>query len=299
MAGTTQYYGVTYPTSTDYVTNGAVAIEAVADGFDAALAIPTYNAQTGTSYTFVLLDAAKTVTASNAAASTYTIPPQASVVWTTGATLKVINLGAGVVTFAGGVGVTVTNTAQTLAQYQSALLIRTGSNAWTVTLDSGGASGLTLVKTQTIGTGVSSVSVTGAFNANFENYKILLNGGVASTNNILRFSLDGITGSVYTDMRMGVTSAGASSVQNQVNGTNFSFSGSGDTGVLRVNLDVNGPFLAKGKMVQNPFFDTASGTISQHVGIVASTTSATAFTLTASTGTMTGGTIYVYGYGLS
>jgi hypothetical protein len=138
MAGTTQYFGVTYPTSTDLVTNGATAIQAVADGFDAAVAIPTYNAQTGTTYTFVLLDAAKTVTASNSAASTYTIPPQASVVWTTGATLNLTNLGAGVVTIAAGAGVTVTNTAQKIAQFQSAQIIRTGSNAWTVTIGGGG-----------------------------------------------------------------------------------------------------------------------------------------------------------------
>jgi len=103
--------------------------------------IPTYNAQTGATYTFVLADVGKTVTASNANPQTYTIPPQASVVWLAGTTLNVINLGAGVVTFAAGVGVTVTNAVQTLTQYQSARLVRTASDAWTVTPDSGGAGG--------------------------------------------------------------------------------------------------------------------------------------------------------------
>lgn len=102
--------------------------------------IPTYNAQTGTTYTFVLADVGKTVTASNASPQTYTIPPQASVTWLADTTLNVINLGAGVVTFAGGAGVTVTNTAQTLTQYQSVRLVRTASDAWTVTPDSGGGS---------------------------------------------------------------------------------------------------------------------------------------------------------------
>lgn len=139
MAGTTQYFGVTYPTSTDYVKDGAVAIEAVADGFDAALAIPTYNTQTGTSYTFVLLDAAKVTTSNNASAVTFTIPPQASVVWTTGATLTVANYGAGAVTIAGGAGVTVTNATATISQYSSASIIRTASNAWTVIPFAGGA----------------------------------------------------------------------------------------------------------------------------------------------------------------
>jgi hypothetical protein len=139
MAGTTQYFGVTYPTSTDYVKDGATAIEAVADGFDAAVAIPTYNTQTGTSYTFVLLDAAKVTTSNNASAVTFTIPPQASVVWTTGATLTVANYGAGAVTIAGGAGVTVTNSGATIGQYGSASIIRTASNAWTVIPFAGGA----------------------------------------------------------------------------------------------------------------------------------------------------------------
>ena len=137
MAGTTTYYGVTYPTSTDYVKDGATAIQTVATGFDSAVAIPTYNAQTGATYTFALTDVGKTVTASNASASTYTIPPTASVAWPANTTLDVVNLGAGVVTFAAGAGVTVTNTAATLAQYASAALIRTGLNAWTVTPTSG------------------------------------------------------------------------------------------------------------------------------------------------------------------
>lgn len=103
--------------------------------------IPVYNAQTGTTYTFVLADVGKTVTASNASPQTYTIPPQASVTWLADTTLHVLNLGAGVVTFDGGAGVTVTNAVQTLTQYQSARLIRTASDAWTVTPDSGGAGG--------------------------------------------------------------------------------------------------------------------------------------------------------------
>jgi hypothetical protein len=39
---------------------------------------------------------------------------------------------------------------------------------------------LTLIKTQTIGTAVSSVTVTGAFSTTYDNYKIIVSGGVAS-----------------------------------------------------------------------------------------------------------------------
>ena len=172
MSGVTTFYGVTYPSSTDYVKDGATAIETVATGFDSAVAIPTYNAQTGTTYTFVLLDTGKVVTASNVNAQTYTIPPTASVAWTANTTLRVLNLGSGVVTFAAGAGVTVTNTAQTLSQYQSAQLVRTGLNAWTVTPDSGQASGMSLVSSTTF-SAVTSHSVDSCFTSAYANYKLI------------------------------------------------------------------------------------------------------------------------------
>ena len=126
--------------TTQTVTDNTTAVATTAF-VQSKVAIPTYNAQTGTTYTFVLTDAGKTVTASNANPQTYTIPPQASVTWLANTTLNVLNLGAGVVTFAAGAGVTVTNAVQTLTQYQSARLVRTASDAWTVTPDSGGAGG--------------------------------------------------------------------------------------------------------------------------------------------------------------
>ena len=104
---------------------------------------PVQNAQTGTSYTFALADTTKTVTASNAAASTYTVPPQSSVVWEDYTTLRILNLGAGVVTLTAGAGVTLNGTA-TVAQYSSATLVRTASNTWTIA-GSGTAPGMVLI----------------------------------------------------------------------------------------------------------------------------------------------------------
>jgi hypothetical protein len=139
VAGTTTYLGISYPTATDYVKDGASNMQTIATGFDSAVAIPTYNNQTGTSYTFVLLDAAKVVSANNASAVTFTIPPQSSVAWATGTTLTVTNLGAGTLTLAGGAGVTVTNSGSTISQYGSASIIRTASDAWTLIPFAGGA----------------------------------------------------------------------------------------------------------------------------------------------------------------
>lgn len=88
------------------------------------------NAQTGTTYTFALADARKHVTASNGSSQTYTVPPQADVVWLADARIPVTNLGAGVVTFAAGSGVTLNGSDLTLAQGESAVLLRTASNVW-------------------------------------------------------------------------------------------------------------------------------------------------------------------------
>jgi hypothetical protein len=56
------------------------------------------NAQTGTTYTFVLADQGKYVTASNASAQTYSIPTNASVAFPVGTNIDLIQIGAGQVT---------------------------------------------------------------------------------------------------------------------------------------------------------------------------------------------------------
>lgn len=100
------------------------------------------NAQTGTTYTFVLTDANNTlVTASNASAQTYTIPPNSSVAYPIGAQLNIIQIGAGQVSFAQGSGVTIassggTSTAPKLrVQYSSASAIKVGTDSWYVVGD--------------------------------------------------------------------------------------------------------------------------------------------------------------------
>jgi hypothetical protein len=99
------------------------------------------NAQTGTTYTFVLTDNGKWVTASNASAITVTIPPISSVAYATGAQLNIVQKGAGQVTFAQGAGVTINSTGATAtapalrAQYSSATCIHEGSDVWYVVGD--------------------------------------------------------------------------------------------------------------------------------------------------------------------
>ena len=91
------------------------------------------TADTTTAYTLVLGDAGKYVTLSNAASITLTIPTNASVAFDVGTVVNVVQLGAGQVTIAGAVGVTVNSEGSKLklkAQYAVASLLKTGTNTW-------------------------------------------------------------------------------------------------------------------------------------------------------------------------
>jgi len=98
---------------------------------NAMIGAPTQNAQTGTTYTAVLLDAGKTVTLSNASAVTLTIPAQASVSWADNTQLNFLNLGAGTVTITPAADVTINGTPLTLETSKGGSLVRTASNVWT------------------------------------------------------------------------------------------------------------------------------------------------------------------------
>jgi hypothetical protein len=171
MSGTTTYFGITYPTNTDYVKDGASAMQTIATGFDSAVAIPTYNNQTGTTYTFVLADTAKVTTSNNASAVTFTIPTQSSVAWATGASLQVKNLGAGAITFAGGAGVTVTNTITTISQYSEATLVRTGLDTWTVISPVGTPSAVTTLSSGDF-SGVNAVNLSSVLSSTYKYYNL-------------------------------------------------------------------------------------------------------------------------------
>lgn len=171
MATTTTNFGWDIPQSTDLVKDGATAIATLGQDIDTAFVdlkggttgqvltknsgtdldfvwATTYdselqiNAQTGTTYTFVLTDGNDTlVTASNASAQTYTIPPNSSVAFPTGTVLNLIAIGAGAVSFAQGSGVTIASTGATATapqlrvQFSAASAIKVATNTWYIVGD--------------------------------------------------------------------------------------------------------------------------------------------------------------------
>lgn len=92
-----------------------------------------FNAQVGTTYTPVLTDAGKVVTLTNGSAITVTVPTNATTAFPVGTQITFAQTGAGKVTFAGAVGVTVYSADSFLSlrtQYSSGTLIKTATNTW-------------------------------------------------------------------------------------------------------------------------------------------------------------------------
>jgi len=164
---TTTNFGWETPDDTDLVKDGAAAIRTALGGVDTSFvdlkggttgqvlskasntdldftwieqddSTMSFNAQTGTTYTLVIGDLGKWVTASNASPITVTVPPS---VFAAGNIVNVQQIGAGQVTFAQGAGVTITSTGATAsapklrAQYSACTIVCTASNTFTIVGD--------------------------------------------------------------------------------------------------------------------------------------------------------------------
>jgi hypothetical protein len=154
--------------------------------------------------------------------------------------------------------------------------------------------GLWLVKTQTVGTTVSSVTVTAAFSATYDNYLVTYNGGTSSSSGIIGLRLGATatnykTSYVYTSWNNTVLGAGSS--------TDTLFGRFGRHGASAQSVghcQLFNPFAtAPTRFVGNDISATDGGSF---VGFMDNSTSYTDFTLIPNTGTLTGGTIRVYGY---
>lgn len=165
--------------------------------------------------------------------------------------------------------------------------------AWT------GTGGLALITAQTIGSAVSSVTVASAFSATYDAYKIVVTGGAGSTNQALTLTLGSASTGYYASY-FRTSSFSSATYDGQIlnNGSGWSESGYGTTSGLGMNIELQSPFLAKTTILSGVYqrgntTAVGMGTIS---GMLNDTTSYTAFTITPATGTMTGGTVRVYGY---
>jgi hypothetical protein len=153
-----------------------------------------------------------------------------------------------------------------------------------------------LVKSQTIGTNATSITVTDAFSANYDNYKIIITGGVAAGNTLLELQLGSATTGYYWSVAGWSWSGNVADSNRGSNATRFSQVGYGTADNLFADFDICSPFLTKNTRISGHYMaPIASGGGGALVGFLDNTTSFTAFTLISVQG-LTGGTIRVYGY---
>jgi hypothetical protein len=155
--------------------------------------------------------------------------------------------------------------------------------------------GLWLVKSQAVGSGVSSVTVSNCFTADYENYKVVYSGGVASTIGDVRLTMDNATASWYGVLTYGVFNANTVFGLGTNNLGLYPYCGSYDTSFVSVNMDVQQPYSTAYATVCAGQFQgqTSMGFFNARHAVQARQTG---ITLAASSGTFNGGTVSVYGY---
>jgi hypothetical protein len=157
--------------------------------------------------------------------------------------------------------------------------------------------GLVLVKTQTLGSGVSSVTVTDAFSSTFENYRIVY-WVTASVNTETKMTISGETSATGYDSKLFYsaiyTAAGwtevlrAASNAWTVGYTNANVTASGSVEMYRPYANLRPRFSSQ--------YSSYVAGVANGATVATSGTQSTGFTLLVSSGTLTGGQIRVYGY---
>lgn len=156
--------------------------------------------------------------------------------------------------------------------------------------------GLVLVKSQTVGSAVSSVTVSNAFSANWDNYRITYTGGTMTAQQRFNLSLGSSTTGYYEFLIYGNYSGSTISGANTSNGSSWVFIGGGNTSSVSCIVELQDPYLATHtKMQSGGTLQTAQALWDN--GIHAVSSSYSDFTLATQGGaTVSGGVIRVYGY---
>ena len=147
----------------------------------------------------------------------------------------------------------------------------------------------------TIGAGNTSVTVSNAFSATYDNYKIVVSGGISSAQVALKLEIGGSAGSYYGTY-IYANYATATPLSATINAqTSMLYAGGADINTLNMNLELQNPFLAKTTNIQAlmvAWGNNRGTAVCDHE--VAS--SFTSFRIFPDSGNISSGTIRVYGY---
>ena len=153
-----------------------------------------------------------------------------------------------------------------------------------------------------IGSGNTSVTVSDAFSADFNTYRIIISGSsAASTGMNIRLALGATATGYYTTLLFGTYGAGVvnATQSSQSNGNFFDWAGYANTTSLFGDITLINPQIAEHTIFESVFIQNGAGGIAGRTqGALLDTTAYTAFTITPSAGSFTSGNIRVYGYRL-
>jgi hypothetical protein len=158
--------------------------------------------------------------------------------------------------------------------------------------------GLWLIKTQTIGTAVGSVTVTNAFNDDYQNYKIIVSAGTSNTAQAIQFQLGPSSVSGYNANYSYVLDIRRFTDGSQIllfsdSASSWAYIGEANTSANTIDIDIFSPKLAKNTTYSGFYGSTTNPGVTN--GIQKNNGQYTDFTIFVA-GNMTGGTIRVYGY---
>ena len=156
--------------------------------------------------------------------------------------------------------------------------------------------GLTFVKSQVVGSAVASVQVTSAFSASYDNYIITYNNGSSSATDQMNMIVGATTSGYYYNIT-GTTWNATFSGNGSTTNANWPYVGeTNSVNGVTVYAQISSPFLAKRTEITSRYMTTVGAYTMQ--GMLDNTTSYTSFTFSPNAGTITGGTIRVYGYNI-
>lgn len=152
-------------------------------------------------------------------------------------------------------------------------------------------SALEFITAYPIGTAVTSVTVPDVFNSTYDHYRIHTQGSSNTTNGTrLRLAFNNATATYYGGGIQTLFSSGAVSSNWDNNVSRFNNIGNNS----EMYVDIFNPFLVRNTRVSASFFTTVAA--GNYTGYILNAVSSTGFTISVEGGTMTGGTIAVYGY---
>jgi hypothetical protein len=163
----------------------------------------------------------------------------------------------------------------------------------------GGSNGSVSDGVITMGSNNTAVTISNAFSSDYENYKIVYSGGVASTNLDITLRLGSQT-SAYFGAIFGARYDQSTTTALHTNNGASLIVGTGQVTTAAFNVEVLCPNIStRGTQISSSWlYRSSSLSYAVSIGECTATASFTAFTVATSTGSLTGGKIAVYGYNI-